>query len=278
VKVMAGPVQGNLMENLKKMKISKLGVDGSKINMILGEAIKKIRPIVTLVNSREIIESLRVQKSDNEIKILRGLARQTVRIWESFRKNVRVGMTEHELASAVDVEIRRGGYYNSFPTIAAVGKNTAFPHAVPGNARLRRAEHALFDFGIQHEGYCSDLTRIWVKGRISRKIKRLYDAVLLAHDNAIQKLEPGVRIGDVVKGVNKLLIDKGLGSYICHSLGHGVGLNIHEDPFLREASEEVLREGMVVTVEPGLYDVRCGGIRIEDMVLITAKGREVLTQ
>ncbi|HNX91132.1 MAG TPA: Xaa-Pro peptidase family protein [Candidatus Omnitrophota bacterium] len=278
VRIVAGSASVKLPEILKRKKVKKLGINGAYATMSLEAVIKNARPAVDIVKCPPILENMRVQKSESEIRLIRHLARETVKIWNDVHTEMRPGMSEIALASLIDSMIRTRGYYNSFKTISAVGANTAYPHAVPTKKKLTDGAHGVFDFGIQFNGYCSDLTRVLVTGRISPKIKRLYDAVLFAHDNAIQKLEPGVKIGEVVRGVNKYFKDKGLGSYICHSLGHGVGLDIHEAPHLRESSEEVLREGMIVTIEPGLYAAGIGGIRIEDMILITAKGREVLTR
>ena len=143
---------------------------------------------------------------------------------------------------------------------------------------LKKDDHLLVDFGIRVNGYCSDLTRIWAGGRIMRKIAQLRKHVRKARDQAIKKIKPGLSVGKLAKEANKYFKNNNVNKYIYHGLGHGVGLDIHEPPFLRDDSREKLKQGMVVTVEPGLYIPGIGGIREEDMVLVTKGGCEVLTR
>jgi len=232
----------------------------------------KFKPLASLV------QDMRTCKGDDEIRLLKKAAKETVVIWNEVKHAIRTGMTEREIAAMVDIAIRKRGHTNSFPTIAAIGRNSAFPHAIPSSRRLRKGEHVLVDFGIKYNGYCSDLTRTWDNGRINRKIKDLRNFVLTAQERAIKKLKSGVNIGSLARDVNGYFHKNGLSGYILHSLGHGVGLDIHEEPYLSERSSRKLKKGMVVTIEPGLYVPGVGGIREEDMALITAKGCEVLTK
>ena len=225
----------------------------------------KFFPEIKKIPVGSIIRDLRKAKESNEIRILRKAAKATVRIWEEIKKSIKPGMNERQIASLVDVRVRESGYENSFPTIAASGKNTAYPHAVPMGRNLKKGEHLLLDFGIRHKGYCSDLTRIWADGRIGRKIELLQKHVCLVQDKVIRKLKSGVGIGALTKEAHLYFKNNNLGDYICHGLGHGIGLDVHEVPFLGESSTGRLKEGMVVTIEP-------------DMVLITKNGCEVLTR
>ena len=230
------------------------------------------------LRASDIVRDMRKTKKAGEIKTIRKAAKETVRIWREVKRHLKTGMSEREIASMIDVAIHRKGYSNSFPTIAAIGENTAYPHALAMGRRLKRGDHLLVDFGISLGGYCSDLTRIWAGGRIVRKIEELKKHVLKAHDRAIKRISPGVSTGSLVKEANRYFKDNNLGAYIYHGLGHGIGLDVHEAPSLRENSAEKLKEGMVVTIEPGLYIPGLGGIRIEDMVLVTKNGYEVLTR
>ena len=186
-------------------------------------------------------------------------------------------MTEKEIGKLVDMCILDAGCTNSFPTIAAVGANTAHPHAVPTERRLKKNEHVLVDFGLRYKGYCSDLTRTWDNGRIDGQIRDFRKSVLKAQKAAIKMIKPGVMIGTLARESYNILNIVSKGEFILHGLGHGVGLEVHERPFLRMASTERLKKGMVITVEPGLYKEGLGGIREEDMVVVTEKGCEVLT-
>ncbi|MBD3296052.1 MAG: M24 family metallopeptidase, partial [Candidatus Omnitrophica bacterium] len=155
--------------------------------------------------------------------------------------------------------------------------NTAFPHAVPTRRRFERDEPLLVDFGMRSGGYCSDLTRVYYKGRIDRKIRRLRDAVLRAKEAVITRVKPGVSIATLVRTVNEVFAREDCSRYALHGPGHGVGLDVHERPFLRAGDRSRLRSGMVFTVEPGLYIEGVGGVRVEDMVCVTPKGCEVLS-
>lgn len=227
----------------------------------------------------KIFEDMREIKDISEIRALRYAAQRTVSIWRSVSRKIRPGMTEREIATMIDVAVRQSGSENSFPTIVAAGPNSAYPHAIPTDRALAKGEHLLVDFGLRSGGYCSDLTRVWGNGRILRKIRLLQDHVRFVHDAVIEGMRPGVRIGSLLDKASAYFEKNGLGKFVLHGLGHGVGLNIHEGPSLSvRDSNKALKKGMVVTVEPGLYIEGIGGVRVEDMVLITAKGCEVLTQ
>lgn len=272
------PFKRELVKCVQDMRIKKLGIDEDNLPASIYKDLSKTGKNLKLRQVSDILGGMRAIKSEKEIKIIRKAARETVRIWKEIKKHLSPGVSERELATMLDVRIRGGGYGNAFPTIAAAGKNSAYPHAIPTGRKLHKGEHILVDFGIRLNGYCSDLTRIWAKGRINRKIRELEKFVNIAHDRTIKRLKSGANTGFLVKSVNKFFADNNLGNYIRHGLGHGVGLNIHEMPFLKETSREKLKKGMVITIEPGLYAPGLGGVRKEDMVLITEKGCEVLTQ
>ncbi len=279
----SGPVMNALARHIEDRKIRKIGFSGEDLSVLAHDRLSKLVPGAKFVPDikglpvSSIMEGIREIKAPEEIRVLRKAAKETVRVWREARKNIETGMSEQDIAAMIDVCIRRRGYKNSFPTIAAAGENTAYPHAIPGAKRLESGEHLLVDFGLRCGGYCSDLTRIYYKGRINWQIKDFRESVLKAHDLAIKEIKPGAMIGSVVGRAEGLIKKNGLGDLILHGLGHGVGLEIHEKPFLRRGSRRRLREGMVLTVEPGLYKPGLGGIREEDMILVTAKGCEVLT-
>ncbi len=276
--IVSGAVLGEVKKTLKSQKIKKLGIDAKDLSVgeyeYLSSGIKRLKK----VHFSGVVETLRKKKRSVEIITLRKAAKETIKIWGCIKRRIKSGMTEKEIAKMIDVAIRDRGYENSFSTIAAAGKNTAYPHATPTNKALKKGEHLLVDFGICLNGYCSDLTRTYSEGRIDRQIGLFKKYVREAQDLVIKKMKPGVKIGALAAEVNNTFKQLGLESEILHGLGHGVGLDIHESPFLFEGSGDKLAAGMVVTVEPGLYREGLGGIRREDMVLITAKGCEVLTR
>ncbi|MDP8298657.1 MAG: Xaa-Pro peptidase family protein, partial [Candidatus Tantalella remota] len=268
---------------VKGMKAFRIGFDpesltvGSfgRLSAALGKS--KLVSAEGLATPR-VITAARSIKSLEEIRIMRRVARETTAIWSEAERKISPGMTEIEIAEVVDLLVRRKGYENSFPTIAAAGKNTAYPHAVPTSKKFASGEHVLVDFGIRHKGYCSDLTRVYYKGRINRQIEDFLGYVRQAQKAAIKQIRPGASIGSTVGCAFKVFNESELQDFNIHALGHGVGLEVHESPYLRDGSPETFKKGMVVTVEPGLYKPGLGGIRIEDMVLVTEKGCEVLTR
>lgn len=278
-----GPAGDTLARHIKKEKMKKVGINAGNMPLAAYQRLSRILPKVKFiqrsggVDLSGILKGMREVKSPEEVRILKEAARKTVRIWNKVKARIKIGMTEKEIASMVDTCVLGEGCTVSFPTIAAIGPNTAYPHAVPTARRLKRNEHVLVDFGIKHKGYCSDLTRTWDNGRIDRQIRDFRDSVHKAHDEAIKMIKPGALIEGVASKAYNILTIKDGGKFILHGLGHGVGLEVHERPFLRRASKERFKKGMVVTVEPGLYKPGLGGIRLEDMVLVTEKGQEVLT-
>ncbi len=274
-------VAGNMNENFRKYakanRLKKIGVNENLITVSEQKALTG-KEAFRFRHDAALVGDMRCVKTGDEIKALKKAARETVRIWKEVRKNIEIGMTEKDVADMINVLIRALGHENSFRPIVAVAENTAYPHAVPGGRRLKKGEHLLADFGLRVRGYCSDLTRIYVKGRINRKITGLLKLVREGHEAAIKMVKPGVSTERLNKAVNKYFSNNKVSSHVLHSLGHGVGRDIHERPFFRAGSGERLREGMVITIEPGLYVPGLGGVREEDMVLVTRNGCEVLTR
>ncbi|MFH1305713.1 MAG: Xaa-Pro peptidase family protein [Candidatus Omnitrophota bacterium] len=273
-----------LAEYIGSRKIKKVGINPEKISIAAHDRLVSLMPKVKFVTRvgttgmSSVLECVREIKSPEEIRILRKAGQITIRIWRDVCRKIKTGMSEKEIAAMVDICVRRLGHENSFPTIAAVGVNTAYPHAIPTSRRLKKDEHLLVDFGIRYQGYCSDLTRIYDNGRIDRQIRVFRKSVEKALDSAVKRIKDGVGIRPLVEGADDVLRSGGQEADILHGLGHGVGLDVHERPFLNRSSREKLVKGMVVTVEPGLYKPGVGGVRLEDMVLVTAKGCEVLTR
>jgi Xaa-Pro aminopeptidase len=224
------------------------------------------------------VERLRMVKDQEELAQIRAAAKLGASLFEIALRKVRPGATEVALAAEMEYAARRKGAEGmSFPTIVAAGPRSALPHAHPSTSQVPRNGFVLFDFGVILAGYCSDMTRTVCVGRPRAEARRLYQAVLEAQLAAIAAVRPGVAVGEVDRAARSVLRGAGLARYFTHSTGHGVGLDIHEAPRVAAGQQERLQPGMVITVEPGVYLAKRGGVRIEDMVVVTGSGCEVLT-
>ncbi|MCK4462975.1 MAG: M24 family metallopeptidase [Candidatus Omnitrophica bacterium] len=217
-------------------------------------------------------------KNKKQIKALKIAAKITVGIFKEITKKIKPGASESDIVKEIEAIIKQKGLKRSFRTIVASGPNSAKPHAEPTNRKFKTNDIIVIDFGIIYKGYHSDMTRTFVLGRIDSKMKLLYKVVKKAQAKAIKKVKPGMKISEFVKYVNDYIRSKKLGKYILHSLGHGIGLKVHEAPKLSEKNKGLIKKGMVLAIEPGLYIKGLGGVRMEDMVLIKDTGCEVLTK
>lgn len=224
------------------------------------------------------VETLRAVKDADEVKILRRAVDVAERAMVSMKAQLRAGQTELEFAHELEHTMRKLGAEGcSFAPIVAVGPRAALPHAEPGKRRIGDDSFVLFDWGATVDGYRSDLTRVVATSRIPAKISKAYEAVLAAQIAAIEMMKPGVLGSEVDAVVRDVLRGHGVEKRFNHGLGHGIGLDIHESPRMGKNFDQPLKAGMVVTVEPGVYFPGLGGIRIEDDVLITSNGCEVLS-
>lgn len=217
-------------------------------------------------------------KSEDEIARIRKSVRTNSAAYERALKKARPGMRESELAAELDFQMRRlGAEAAAFETIVASGERTALPHARPTAARLENDQLLLIDMGASQDGYASDMTRVSHFGRPKQRIREMYRAVLEAQLAAIDRVRAGRPASDVDSAARKVLKSHQLDREFIHSTGHGLGLEIHEPPRLGKKETTRLEAGMVITIEPGVYVEGRGGIRIEDTVLVTESGCEILT-
>ena len=230
--------------------------------------------------SRIASRRLRVIKDDAEVAAIREAIDYAERAFEMLRAGLRLVDSEKEVADRLDGDLRRcGATAASFPPIVAVGARSALPHARPeSDSRIGDADFVLIDWGATGRPYKSDLTRVLVTGKVTPKFEAIYQTVLAAQERGIAAIRPGVTAQDVDAEARSVIEEAGFGRFFDHGLGHGLGMDIHEDPRIRKGSEVTLQAGMIVTVEPGIYLPDWGGIRIEDDVLVTPDGREVLTR
>jgi len=232
-----------------------------------------------LVPFEGMVEEFREVKEPYELEAIRKAQRISERVFSGVLALVREGVEERELALEIDYRFRKeGGEHSSFETIIASGPNTSKPHAVPTERRLRKGDLVLFDMGTTVDGYASDMTRTVVLGKADRLKKERYTIVLDAQQAALEGISAGMKCSEADRLARTVIERAGYGREFVHSLGHGVGLEVHESPCLSVSSESVLKKGSVVTVEPGIYFPEWGGIRIEDMVVITETGCLNLTE
>lgn len=243
----------------------------SELRSLLGRSGYRIVPTVNLV------EALRIRKDKVEVARIRDAVQIASRIFSDVARRVRASASENDIAAELEYLARRAGAEKmSFDSIVAAGSNSALPHARPTRRKIGRG-FVVLDYGVILAGYCSDMTRtVWV-GRATGEARQIYSAVLEAQLAAIAAVAPGVEAQAVDGAARDVLRKHKLDKYFTHSLGHGVGLEIHEAPRLAKAQTQKLEPGMVVTIEPGVYIPGKGGVRIEDMVLVTKTGCEVLT-
>lgn len=256
----------------------RLGLEGNSATIGFERALAKEFPKTEIVATEGLVERLRIVKDKTEVVATRVACMQAKRAYDVVRASLTGNMTELEVATELEYQARRFGAKSlSFPAIVAVGPRAALPHARPTSRKLGESDFTLIDWGVNSGLYMSDLTRIIVTGRISPKLRKIYGIVLKAQLAAIDAIRPG-RTCEQMDGVARRIIAKaGYGKEFGHGLGHGTGLEIHEAPRLAVGQETKLQPGMIVTVEPGIYVPGWGGVRIEDDILVTRTGHEVLT-
>jgi Xaa-Pro aminopeptidase len=267
-----------LVRVMRASRVGRLGIEGDSMTVGLRDKIAKKLPKVEIVATSGLVEKLRQIKDKEEIAQIRKAVWQAEKGFAALRSMLRPEMTEKEAADELEHQCRLFGAKDAaFPSIVAVGPRAALPHATPGRRRIGEEDFLLVDWGANEGLYRSDLTRVLVTGRISPKFERVYRVVLEAQTRALAAVRPGVLARDVDHVARAVIAKAGFGRRFRHGLGHGLGLLVHEAPRLAVKSQTVLKPGMVVTVEPGIYLPGWGGVRIEDDVLVTRSGCEVLT-
>ena len=238
---------------------------------------------IALRSTERVVEQARMIKDDSEIETLRDAAGRLDRVMPDVLASVRAGATERHVAGVIEAAMREAGYERvAFDTIVASGPHSALPHYRAGTRVLTAGDLLVLDFGGVLDGYCCDLTRTVSIGVPSREARRVYDAVRDAHAAAVAAVKPGIEASAVDAAARGVLRERGLGDAFGHGTGHGLGLDVHEEPRVgrprADLPDVALEPGMVFTIEPGAYLPGFGGVRIEDDVLVTATGCEVLTR
>ncbi len=258
---------------------SKIGIEGEHMTVAARSRFAGMLPSsFRLREAPPLVEQARIVKDKDEIECIRSAVILGAGLFDRALEVIRPGIRETEVAAAMEYAARNlGAEGMSFETIIASGKRSALPHGRASQARIPAQGFVVCDFGVILSRYCSDMTRTVHVGRPSAEARRIYQAVQQAQQAAVDAVRPGISVGEIDHAARKSLQNSKLARYFTHSTGHGVGLEIHEAPRLAAGQAEILRPGMVITIEPGVYVPGKCGVRIEDMVLVTQDGCEVLT-
>jgi len=271
-------------EPYKKIKelgkgINSIGIEEEHITWLKYKQMREVLSEKNLVEASKILNKMRMIKDEAEIAIIREAIKITDQAFKNIIEKIKVDIAEEDIALELEFLLRKlGASGKSFDFIIGSGWRSALPHGVATPKKIVKNELIVLDFGAIYRRYCSDLTRTIFVGKPSAKHVEIYNIVLEAQLAAINYMKPGMS-GKEVDAVARDIISKnGYGDYFGHGLGHSLGLEIHEEPRLNTREEKIIEPGMVITVEPGIYIPNWGGVRIEDVVLVTKNGVEVLTQ
>ncbi|MEA2090291.1 MAG: Xaa-Pro peptidase family protein [Thermoproteota archaeon] len=265
-------------KQIENLKLKKLGFDVFDASIYL-EFKKAFKKTVELKGESSLVWELRKVKDKEELKRMRKAAELTSKGMQVAAETVQPGVREYEVAAEVEYTMRRqGSWGTAFDTIVASGVHSAYPHGGCTEQKIRKGDLVVVDIGAAYRNYQSDMTRTFVAGKPSVKQEKIYQIVKEAQEKAFQSIKAGVKAADVHRVARRVIKKAGYAEYFVHSLGHGVGMEVHEPPRLSPESKNVLNAGNMVTVEPGIYIANFGGVRIEDTVLVEETKAEKLTK
>jgi Xaa-Pro aminopeptidase len=279
VVVARGPLLNDAAKLIGKLNTAVIGFEADYTTVAAAGQMRKLVPrSIRWKPTTGLIMHQRMIKDAEELRLITGAVKLGAAVYREALKSLRPGVRETEVAAKLEYAARQGGADRmSFETIVAGGPRSALPHGQASSQRLPRRGFVVVDSGVILRGYCSDMTRTVYVGRVTREERRWYEAVLEAQLAGVAAVVPGKTAAEVDQAARQVLRHAGLDRYFTHSTGHGVGLEIHEPPRLAKQQTERLEPGMVITIEPGIYLPGKGGIRIEDMVVVTSNGAQVLT-
>jgi Xaa-Pro aminopeptidase len=275
----SGQTNASIVEDIcKKERLRHLGFEPECLTVAQYRHLRQtLGKSIQLKPSYRVVEPLRLLKTPEEVKIIHRACEIMEQSLRKALRELKIGTQEREFSSKVEANIKKMGASGpSFPFIIASGKKAAFPHAQTGTEKIANNNILLCDVGARYQAYASDLTRTHFLGKMSVKFGDLYQTVLEAQQAGIRSAQVGAPIGVVDLAVRKVFRSKGLEKYFNHSTGHGIGLEVHESPSVFYKNDQLIQDGMVFTVEPGLYFPGWGGIRIEDIIHITSRGPRLL--
>lgn len=268
-----------LFSVLRKYKIDTITIDSATTYLNDFETIKSklLKGKIKIIKQENITQNIRLIKDAQEIKNIKKSCDITSAIFEKVKKQIVAGMTELDIYFKIEEEFAKQHVVQSFKTIVASGPNSANPHHISSNRKIQKNDIVLIDMGCIYNNYCSDLTRTFFIGKENKEQKKIWDIVKLAHDKALENVKQNIKAGDIDLFARNIIKQAGYEKNFIHTTGHSLGLDIHEYPRISKTSDEILREGMIITIEPGIYLEKNFGVRIEDTVLVTKKGYKVLT-
>lgn len=266
------------INEVRRGRVGRLGFNPAHMTVAEYNALKKAAGSIRLIPAENLVTPIRRLKDAGEVDRLRDAIRVAEQAFETVRQWLRPGLTERAVAAQLLYEMQKlGAQGETFPSIVAVGPNSALPHYEPGEAVVAENELLLVDWGARVGWYGSDLTRVVWLGSIPARLREVFSIVREAHDRAIEAVRPGIKAKAVDHVAREVITKAGYGKLFNHGLGHGLGLVAHESPRVAKTSTDVLEPGMVITIEPGIYLPGVGGVRLEDDLLVTETGYEVLS-
>jgi len=285
----AGEVQGAAFKEYKQkvegvarfllaLRVKRLGFESAALYYESYQKLKEKLPRVSFRPLAEEIRGMRARKNAEELEKIRRAIQIASQSFKDTLSRIRPGVREKAVAEFFEWRMkRRGGEKLSFDTIVASGPRAALPHGRATDKRMQKGETVVVDFGVRFQGYHSDETKTLILGKPDAEQRRIYDTVRRAQEKALKAIRPGVNVRRVDAAAREVIGKAGYGKFFGHGTGHGVGLAVHEEPSISPRGRGMLEEGMIFTIEPGIYIPGWGGVRLEDMVLVTQKGCEVLT-
>ncbi len=259
-------------------QVGKLGVEKEHLSVARFEQLADVLQAETYYDITSMLNSMRSRKSPDEVERMRLSIQKIEEVLRRGISTLKVGMTELDLVAELEYQMKKvGAEKPAFDTMVLSGPNTALPHGVPGQRQLQTGELVMFDLGLFYNGYASDITRTFAIGDIDEETSRVYHTVLAANEAAIQATRPGVTFASIDKAARDVITEAGYGPRFIHRLGHGLGMDTHEYPSVHGGNENLLESGVLFTVEPGIYVPGHCGVRIEDDVIVTDTGVEVLS-
>lgn len=268
----------DVLSKLVPTSVRTLGVEKDDLSVTRFEALAVAIGAESYMDVGGPLREMRAMKSPDEVARMRHAARLVEDTLRAGVARAKPGVTEIELVAELEYQMKKlGAQGPSFDTMVLTGAKSALPHGKPDATPIREGDLLLFDLGVFADGYASDITRTFAVGDISDEAKRIYAAVLEANGRAIEAIRPGITLGSLDRTARAVIESAGFGPYFMHRLGHGLGLDIHEYPSVHGLNEDLVRAGLAFTVEPGIYVPGVGGVRIEDDVVATEDGVDVLT-
>jgi len=266
-----------LSSTLNQLKFKRLGIEAHKMTLLEARKIEENTGSLILVSTTGWLESLRIKKSPEEIQLLRESIALAEKACQKAIESIEPEVQESQVAHRIVDYLSKHGCKEAFESIVASGERSAMPHGRPTDRRIQKGDAVVIDMGAVVQGYHSDITRTVCLGEPNDEKKKVYDTLQKAQEAAYKAVKPGAIGKEVDAAARKVIQEAGYAEFFTHGLGHGIGLEVHEGPSVRRASEQVLEPGMVITVEPGIYLPGKFGMRLEDDVLVTDNGYELLS-